>query len=78
MLLGLLLCAILAGLVAAGVSLVAGFSLWSAFGFYILGGIVGLCASGLAMSARRRRPVAKPSGVRHRSSAEAKGASPRG
>jgi hypothetical protein len=79
MLLGLLLCGILVGALAAVASLVAGFPLWAAFGFYALGGVVGICASGLLLWAHRRHRVVKPMGVpRHRPAAAPKGASPRG
>jgi predicted lipid-binding transport protein (Tim44 family) len=55
MLVGLLLCGIVVGGLAAATSLIAGFSLWAAFGFYILGGIVGLSASSLALLIHHRR-----------------------
>ena len=78
MLLGLLLCGILAGVLAAGASLVAGFSLWAAFGFYVLGGVLGICAGGLAILLRRRHRSAKPAAPPQQSPAEPKGMSPRG
>ena len=77
MLLVLLLCGILVGALAAVASLVGGFSLWAAFGFYVLGGVVGICASGLLLWARQRHRVLRRLGS-GRAAVAPKGAAPRG
>ena len=77
MLLGLLLCGILVGAFAAVVSLIEGFSLWAAFGFYVLGGVLGISGGGLLLWARWRHR-AKPLRAPRRPAAAPKGASPRG
>ena len=78
MLLGLLLCGILAGAIAAIAALVGGFSVWAALGFYVLGGSLGICAGGLVLWARRRHRSARPSKAPHQASGEPRGVSPRG
>lgn len=55
MLIGLLICGIIAGTVAAVVSLIAGFTLWPAIGFYILGSVIGTLASSLSILLRLQR-----------------------
>ncbi len=49
MLAGHLLCGFMLGALCAVGSLVMGFSAWSALGFYILGGNLGICLSAGAL-----------------------------
>lgn len=78
MLVGLLLCGIVVGALAAATSLIAGFSLLAAFGFYILGGIVGLSASSLALLIHHRRRTSELPAISPASAPEAEPYSTRG
>ena len=68
MLFGLLLCGIVVGAITAATSLLAGYSLWAAFGFYVLGGVTGILAGSLGLLLRRRYRGANSSGGQHRQS----------